>query len=160
MRSLAGAPVCVADAAPVGDDRRLVARSQSCHWPGCGGLRLRLTRPTRSASPGPDASEWPQRTNVWHQGTTTQRHRNLRNVRGAQTPGEFQMKRFLLAALAVVREGIEDGPLGLDERRKGDPCGRPKQMALPQEPGHMSIRWTSASSSAWSRPSSGSISAS
>jgi hypothetical protein len=34
------------------------------------------------------------------------------------------MKHFLLAALAVVREGIQGGPLGLDERRKGDPCER------------------------------------
>jgi|SRR5215203_4545754 hypothetical protein len=29
--------------------------------------------------------------------------------------GEFQMKRFLLAALAVIREGIQEEPLGLVE---------------------------------------------
>jgi hypothetical protein len=43
---------------------------------------------------------------------------------GTQTPGEFQMKRFLQSAWAVIREGIEDEPLGLDERRKGNDAAR------------------------------------
>ena len=34
------------------------------------------------------------------------------------------MKRFLQSAWAVIREGIEDEPLGLDERRKGNDAAR------------------------------------
>ena len=51
--------------------------------------------------------------------------------------GEFQMKRFLLAALAVIREGIQEEPLELVECRNGDPCGHSKQIALRQELGHV-----------------------
>jgi hypothetical protein len=41
------------------------------------------------------------------------------------------MKRLLLAALAVVREGIEDELVGLDEQRKGELATRVPEERRP-----------------------------
>ena len=48
------------------------------------------------------------------------------------------MKRFLLAALAVIREGIQDGPLGLDESCLALPQELVHQPAPGQAPGKQS----------------------
>jgi len=42
------------------------------------------------------------------------------------------MKRLLLAALAVVREGIEDELVGLDEQRKGELATRVPEERRPE----------------------------
>ena len=42
------------------------------------------------------------------------------------------MKRLLLAALAVVRKGIEDELVGLDEQRKGELATRVPEERRPE----------------------------